>query len=475
MQKIHINKLLFNIISKLFLSGLFFLLLGFFALFQPSSARGEVSIVMKDIRVGLNMQAAYQYFSVQGDYRVLDVVTGSELAVARPGEQWQAKCSGGAIELVRDGETVAVSDNPVAIEEMTRNIYALSVGDVLTDLTPEGEIVVIGAGGQKASLDSGMNKYQVLTREGQSRLQGNAEQNLLVLTSGGVSRKYRGSLEFRANRDAMTVINQLPLEQYLYGVIPGEMPSGWPEEAIKAQAVSARSYAMAQTTAGSYAGYGFDVQSNQQSQVYQGMDAENPRVSALVDGTRGQVLTCRGTVITAIFHSSSGGCTEDSEDVWQNPLEYIKAKPDPADMNDAHYNWKKSMDHNQLVEQLNQKGYGISQVCDIEELERTSTGARVKKMAVDARDADGRPVTIEICNADAVRSALGLDSSLFVMEKEIDQQGFISNVEFKGSGWGHGLGMSQYGALGMAKEGYNYQEILKYYYNDVKIEKLYDI
>jgi stage II sporulation protein D len=96
-------------------------------------------------------------------------------------------------------------------------------------------------------------------------------------------------------------------------------------------------------------------------------------------------------------------------------------------------------------------------------------------MAVDALDTQGGPVKIEIFNADAIRSAFGLDSALFVMQKEKDQQGLISKVEFQGSGWGHGLGMSQYGALGMAKEGYNYQDILKYYYTDVQIERLYDI
>ena len=475
MRQMRIYNSVFRGISESFLAGLFFLLLGLFSLLQPISAHGEVSVVMKDIRVGLNVQAAVQNFSVQGEYRVLDVVTGSELAVARPGEQWQAKCAGGVIELYRDGETVAVSDNPVAIEEMARNIYALSGGDILTDINPAEKIAVLGAGGRKTFLASDMNKYQVLTWERQSRLKGTAEQNMLLLTSGGISHKYRGSLEFRVHREGMTVINQLPLEQYLYGVVACEMPSGWPDEALKAQAISARSYAMAQINAGTYSGYGFDVLSNQQSQVYNGIDAENPRICALVDGTRGQVLISRGSVITAFFHSSSGGYTENSEDVWQNHLEYIKAKPDPADMNDTHYNWKKSMDHNQLVTQLNLKGYDISQVCDIEELERTSTGARVKKIAIDARDAAGRAVIIEISNADAVRSAFGLDSSLFVMEKEKDQQGFISNVEFIGSGWGHGVGMSQYGALGMAKEGYNYQDILKYYYNGVKIEKLYDI
>ncbi len=473
MQRRCIYKPAFRRTSPIFLAGLFFLLLGMLTLFQPLKAYGEVSVVMKDIRVGLAIQATVQDFSVTGEYRVLDVVTGSELAVARPGEKWQAKYAGGGIELLKDGESVAICDNPVVIQEMARNIYAVSAGDIFTDIIPAEDIAVIGAGGQKVSLDSDMNKYQVLSREGQYRLKGSTEQNLLVLSSGGVDHKYCGSLEFRVAPDGMTVINELPLEQYLYGVVPSEMPSGWPDEALKAQAVAARSYAMAQVNAGTYSGYGFDVLANQQSQVYQGVDAENAKVCALVDGTRGQVLTCRGTVITAFFHSSSGGYIEKSEDVWKKPVEYIKAKPDPFDMNDVHYNWKKTMDQNQLVGQLNQKGYNISSVCDIEETARTSTGARVKKMAVDALDTQGQPVKIEICNADAVRSAFGLDSSLFVMQKEKDQQGLISKVEFQGSGWGHGVGMSQYGALGMAKEGYNYQDILKYYYTDVEIKQLY--
>ncbi|WP_165792207.1 SpoIID/LytB domain-containing protein [Desulfocucumis palustris] len=438
----------------------------------PFKAGADVSVVVKDIRVGLALKTLVQDFSVTGEYRVLDAVTGSEVAVARAGERWQARFDGGRIELLRDGESLGRFDNPVVLKESARSILAISAGGSLTGIGP-GRPAVEAAGGETGRLDSDLSGYRVLTGDGQSALRGTTGQNLLALSNGGASRKYRGDLEFRAFSDGMAVINQLPLEEYLYGVVPGEMPSSWPEEALKAQAVTARSYAMAQMTAGAYSSYGFDVLAGQQSQVYQGYDAENQKVKDVVDQTRGRVLTCRGIVITAFFHSCSGGYIENSEDVWQNPLEYIKVKPDPADINDKYYHWEKAYDQTQLVDQLRQKGYSFSSISDVVEIARTSSGARVKKVAVTGLDAGGLPARVEICNADSVRSAFGLNSSLFEMEVEKDEQDSLSRIVFCGSGLGHGLGMSQYGALGMAGEGYNYQDILKYYYTDVDIDLLY--
>ncbi len=453
-------------------TGLFFLFLGVALFWLPIKASADVSVVLKDIRVGLAMKSLIQDFSVAGEYRVLDAVTGSEIAVAKPGERWQARFDGGQIELVRDGESMGRFDDPVALKEFARNIFTISGDGLLTGISP-GRLTVVTSGGEKERLGSDLTKYQVLTSDGQSPLKGTTEQNLLVLYNGVNSQRFRGDLEFRAASDGMAVINQLPLEEYLYSVVPSEMPSYWPEEALKAQAVVARSYAMAQMSAGAYSAYGFDVLANQQSQVYRGCDEENQKAKAVVDETRGQALTCRGTVITAFFHSSSGGYIENSEDVWKDPLEYIKVKPDPADINEKYYNWEKSYDQAQLVAQLNQKGYKFGLISDIVEIARTSSGARVKKVAVTGLDSGGQPASVEICNADSVRSAFGLNSSLFEMEVEKAGQDSLSRIVFRGSGWGHGLGMSQYGALGMAREGYNYQDILKYYYTDVDIDQLY--
>lgn len=442
------------------------------AIVLPWRASGAVSVVVEDVRVGLALQVLTQDFSVTGEYQIVESTSGAPLARISPGEKWQARFIDGKIELLKNGAPLGIYNHPVTVKEVMQNIAIQSGHGSITNITTTDGIMALGAGGKMSSLPPEPGKCQVLSAGGQYPLNAVAGQNLVALNSGGAVKRYRGGIEFRPLADGMAVINQLPLEQYLYGVVPVEMPSTWPAEALKAQAVAARSYALSQIAAGAYSAYGFDLMATQQSQVYLGYDGENQLVNKLVESTRGQVMTYRDRVINAFFHSSSGGYTENSEDVWKDPLDYIRSKPDPMDRNDKHYNWVVSYDHAQLVSQLIQKGYNFSKVLDIEELSRTKSGARVQRVAVLGFDPDGKSLRTEIYNADSVRIALGLKSSLFTMSKEMDPRGGIARVTFTGSGWGHGLGMSQYGALGMAKQGYNYQEILKYYYNSVEIKPL---
>jgi len=231
-----------------------------------------------------------------------------------------------------------------------------------------------------------------------------------------------------------------------------------------------------------YRDQGFDLLATQMSQVYGGYDAEHPNSTRAVNETRGQVVLCNGKPISAFFHSSSGGYIEDSKDVWSESLNYIKAKSDPYDKNENHYNWSVSYNKEQLVSQLTSiKGFYnkageaeriFTRVDDIEILEKTSTGARIKKIKITGLDTGMKPLRVEISNADVVRRVLGLKSSLVVMKKESTPDDKLNSVTFTGSGNGHGLGMSQYGALGMASKGYNYQDILKYYYSNSEIGQI---
>ncbi|MGB9904782.1 MAG: SpoIID/LytB domain-containing protein, partial [Desulfotomaculales bacterium] len=262
------------------------------------------------------------------------------------------------------------------------------------------------------------------------------------------------------------------LEEYLYGTVPAEMPAGWPPEALKAQAVASRSYALAQIKKNSGASP-FDLLATQVSQVYRGYDWETPATNRAVDETRGVVLTWRGAPAEAYFHSSSGGFTENSEDVWKNRVDYIRARPDPFDLNDRHYNWQVSYPKEELIKQLASKGYKFKDIFDLAEKERTSTGKRVKRLLVSGLSETGAPVTVEIGNANEVRTALGLKSAFFTLEKELDARQKLVRVTLRGNGSGHGLGMSQYGALGMAGKGYSYQDILKYYYSGITISTGY--
>jgi len=253
--------------------------------------------------------------------------------------------------------------------------------------------------------------------------------------------------------------------------VPSESLSYWPEEALKAQAVAARNYAVQrmQATSGSY----FNLVTNQSNQVYGGYDAETKATNQAVKDTSGIVMMSQGGLVTAFYHSSSGGFTENSEDVWSSPLPYIKWKSDPFDKNNNHYNWQVSYTNEQLAALMTKAGYPIKKVTDIQIKERTSSGARVKSLAVTGVGTTGKAVKLEISNADQVRIALGLKSSLFVLNKSYNKDKSLAGVKLTGSGFGHGLGMSQYGAYGMATQGYNYQDILEYYYSGVTLTGQY--
>ncbi|MFZ5646818.1 MAG: SpoIID/LytB domain-containing protein [Bacillota bacterium] len=463
------EKGIFRVVSAVFMALLATLL--------PYSAEGAVSVTPKTIRVGLAQDVQTQDFHVRGKYRLIDRQTGEVLSEVLPGERWQVRFVGGKLQLYKNGQMKMTTDGSLGLDQVNRLVAVLSGDGTLKNVSSAEAVSAAGAGGAVSSLRFDAGSVNVVTSSGKYSLRGGQDLNLVGLVFGDRVQNYRGEVEFRPQFKGITVVNELPLEEYLYGVLPREMPAFWPVEALRAQAVSARSYAVAQL--GTYRNYGFDLLASQMSQMYGGYDAEHSNTTRAVNETRDQVLLCKGKPISAFFHSSSGGYIEDSRDVWAEPLEYIKGKADPYDRNDAHYNWSVSYSMEQLVRQLtDRKGYYnspkepekvFSSIDDIEIVEKTSTGARIKKIRITGLGTDKKPFKVEISNADAVRAALGLKSALFSMKKETGPDKKISKVTFTGSGYGHGLGLSQYGAYGMAGKGYNYQDILKYYYSNSEI------
>ena len=470
-------------------TGLLAVVFLFFLVFCPgakASGIGGATVAPGTIRIGLAQQAAQVEFSAAGDYELYDVANQKIIAALKPGECWRAKAEQGRITLSGGGSGFSQSfAGPVQVREKPVRVAVLAGNETLRNLSPGEETVVLGAEGRTAAAGRtaavegtpAAGENYVLSAQGLAPLFPARGPGLITLSNGEGNRRYRGSLELRAaaeSAEGLTVINELPLEEYLYGVVPAEMPASWPAEALKAQAVTARSYALAQL--GGYGKYGFDLLATQSSQVYKGYDWENPATTKAVQETRGVVLTYRGRPINAFFHSSSGGYTENSEDVWKYRLDYIRARPDPEDRNDKYYEWRVSYSQEQLIEQLKNKGYEFKEIFDLTERERTSTGKRVKRLAVQGLDPEGKPVTMEIppenSSADQVRLALGLKSAFFTMQKKYEQQK-LTAVTFTGNGWGHGLGMSQYGALGLARKGYSYQDILRYYYSGVTVAANY--
>ncbi|MBC7105994.1 MAG: SpoIID/LytB domain-containing protein, partial [Firmicutes bacterium] len=220
-------------------------------------------------------------------------------------------------------------------------------------------------------------------------------------------------------------------------------------------------------------------------------DSEAPATTRAVAETAGLVLTYRGRPITAAYHASSGGMTEDVADVWATPegddaRAYLVARQDPLDRvaedssrgsqaggGNPHYGWEQTMTAEELAARLTEKGHPFATVTDIRVAARTASGARVKSLRVDGTDDQGHPVSRTIGQlADQVRAVLGLKSAYFSVEPEYGADGKLVRVTFRGQGWGHGVGMSQWGALGLARRGLAFDEILEYYYTDaVRLER----
>lgn len=277
-------------------------------------------------------------------------------------------------------------------------------------------------------------------------------------------RRYRGALELRHKSGGLTAVNIVPVDDYLRSVVPEEMPVDWPAEAIKAQSVAARSFALA--SRGRHASEGYDLCTTTHCQLYTGTAAEKSASNAAIKATRGEVLTYGGKPIEALFHTDSGGMTENSEAVWGSHVPYLRAAKDtPA----KTMPWTKTISRADLERKLAAKGHDIGKVRSIA-LSPLAIGRAAKD-----RTASGRVKTMTVKGTKGTatlsgttwRSLLGLKSTLFDAKLAKDM------VTFTGYGSGHGLGISQWGAERMATRGASYADILHHYYTGTKLQQLY--
>lgn len=277
-------------------------------------------------------------------------------------------------------------------------------------------------------------------------------------------RRYRGALELRHKGGGLTAVNIVPVDDYLLSVVPEEMPVDWPAEAIRAQSVAARSFALA--SRGRHASEGYDLCTTTHCQLYTGTAAEKSASNAAIKATRGEVLTYGGKPIEALFHTDSGGMTENSEDVWGSHVPYLRAAKDTPTKTMP---WTKTISRADLERKLAAKGHDIGKVRSIalsplaigrSAKDRTASG-RVKTMMV-----KGTKGTATLSGT-TWRSLLGLKSTLFDAKLAKDM------VTFTGYGSGHGLGISQWGAERMAAKGASYAEILHHYYTGTQLQQLY--
>jgi stage II sporulation protein D len=273
---------------------------------------------------------------------------------------------------------------------------------------------------------------------------------------------YRGRVVVVPSGSGLTAVNWVNIEQYLYSVLGGEMNGNWHQEALKSQAVAARTYALHKQL--STRSDNYDVVDTTVSQVYRGIQDESTGTQMAVNATQGQVLTNRGSLIDAVFHSSSGGMTDNSGEIWSNQLPYLKAVQD-YDQEAPVFAWKKSFT---VAETNNLLGCGNGGTVQEFKALKLTEGGRVKVMEVKTTKGSCK------LSGEDIQDKLGLKSIKFSIQPGYKQVAskepgkaplVIDRFDVNGNGFGHGLGMSQYGALGMAKKNVNYQQILLHYYN----------
>ncbi|BFH10808.1 stage II sporulation protein D [Paenibacillus melissococcoides] len=296
-----------------------------------------------------------------------------------------------------------------------------------------------------------------------------------------------GGTEVRVYLAKARKIESVPLEHYVRGVLAAEMPADFELEALKAQAIAARTYIVRRLRSGDTAGVpeGADVTDTVAHQAYIPLDelAKRPertiaKLNQAVNETRDQVITYQGEPIMAAFFSTSNGYTENAEDYWKNPVPYLKSVPSPWDQNESpRYAETAELPLNEVLDKLGltpaavpglaqaprQDGTESSSsgtaaggglAADVRILSRTA-GKRVEEVQFGSKRFSGRDI----------REKLNLRSSAFDWERDGDK------LRITTYGYGHGVGMSQYGAQGMAKQGAGAERILTYYYTGVQLDK----
>jgi stage II sporulation protein D len=265
-------------------------------------------------------------------------------------------------------------------------------------------------------------------------------------------RWYRSRVSARAENGRVLVVNHVGLEQYLYGVLPRETYVSWPEAALQAQAVAARTYALYHMLV--RLGYSYDVLSTTASQVYGGLDGEHPATNRAVDATRDVVLFNGRQLVLALYHANSGGVVEAVEDVWGARLPYLRRVVDTPSLQGRGALWTCSLSASEVVERLVNYGVACETIDSIQPVKRSGSG-RVEQVALTGQGAS------LVISGNSLRLMLGpsvVKSTRFIVEKA--DKSFV----FSGTGYGHGVGMSQWGAYAIAKNKDDYQSILAHYY-----------
>ena len=272
-------------------------------------------------------------------------------------------------------------------------------------------------------------------------------------------RNFRGDIELlKSNNKQISAINHIELEDYIKGILYNEASHYWPKAALEAQAIISRTYAIYQI--GENSSKDYDVTSDIYSQVYGGKASERYRTNKAVDETGGLMLAYQGKVFPAYYHATCGGHTEDASILWNISLAPLKGVPCSFCKDSVHYNWHAVLTQDEIRDALSKEKYKIKNIKDILLLGRdNSNRVRSLKIISDTKD-------IELAAKD-FRQILGPNS---IKSANFKLNVVNHDVVFEGLGWGHGVGLCQWGAYFMAKQGYSVKEILKYYYPGSDVE-----
>lgn len=273
-------------------------------------------------------------------------------------------------------------------------------------------------------------------------------------------KEYFGGVRLNKAGEKFTVINLVPLEEYLRGVVPEEMSPSYPLEALKAQAIAARSFAL--KNRGRHYVEDFDLCATTHCQVYAGVKSSDATDKA-IEETRGEIAAYKNTLINTNFHGDSGGMTENVIDVWGTGAPYLRAVKEKFKVEEAWTIKFTSADFSSRF------GENFGEVKSIK-----LSKLKVGKSAVD-RTSSGRVKSAQLVGSKRtlnikgteLRRKFSLPSTLFDMELKDDE------IIFTGFGSGHGVGMSQRGAKIYAQSGWSYEKILSHYYHGTKVKKLY--
>lgn len=322
-------------------------------------------------------------------------------------------------------------------------------------------------------------------------------------------KKYRNGLKIaRYENSDLTIINRLRMDEYLYGVLPREMSSSWPIEALKAQAVTARSFAI--KSRGKHSSMGFDLCTTTDCQVYGGYDSEGPISNRAVDETSGKLLYFGNDIANTYYHSNSGGYTANIKNIWGAEYPYLVSVEDSFSIGSPHSDWKIELSKDQMENTLSKNDINIGKIKDISVIDKSIDGrvtkllfqgskgskvlerelprkvigyTKLKSMNFDVyknssvivkNQAKTLTTSLKdkyIISSDSKKSKTKQNQIYVVFSGKEAKEISYSDADFTihGHGFGHGIGMSQYGAKKMAELGYTYDQILYHYYKGTAV------